>query len=103
MKKQYALIAVLLVIEVLGQTALKRHINTNVSSYYWLGFACYIAVAFFFHEILKEETLVVANSLWQISNLVIIALVSTFLFQESIDSTQIIGIALGVVAIYLVQ
>jgi multidrug transporter EmrE-like cation transporter len=29
--------------------------------------------------------------------------VSTFLFQESLDSTQIIGIALGVVAIYLVQ
>ena len=100
--KGIVLLGLLIGIEVVAETFLKKASTQNTSGgLNWsrsliLGVVSYIIVAFLFYFFLSKfsGTFSIANIAWQVANILIITLISKFIFGDHINWIQWVGFVL---------
>lgn len=89
-----------IVFEVLGTSFLKM--NNPILVYSFM--AIFIAFSYFFMgKAIKKIQVGIAYAVWELLGIILILLVSFILFKESLTSTQMLGIALSIIGIILIN
>ncbi|ENQ9944147.1 multidrug efflux SMR transporter [Campylobacter coli] len=89
-----------IVFEVLGTSFLKM--NNPILAYSFMGI--FIAFSYFFMgKAIKKIQVGIAYAVWELLGIILILLVSFILFKESLTSTQMLGIALSIIGIILIN
>ena len=87
------LLILLIITETSSQTVLKRFADKDSYWHLFFGIVGYSMVAILYGLLLRQEhSLVLVSILWQASTIVLISLVSVFLYKEKLSIKQIIGI-----------
>ncbi|CDG57176.1 multidrug transporter subunit MdtJ [Campylobacter coli] len=89
-----------IVFEVLGTSFLKM--DNLILAYGFM--AIFIAFSYFFMgKAIKKIQVGIAYAVWELLGIILILLVSFILFKESLTSTQMLGIALSIIGIILIN
>ncbi|HEH5490926.1 TPA: EamA family transporter [Campylobacter coli] len=89
-----------IVFEVLGTSFLKM--DSPILAYGFM--AIFIAFSYFFMgKAIKKIQVGIAYAVWELLGIILILLVSFILFKESLTSTQMLGIALSIIGIILIN
>ncbi|EAI5446198.1 QacE family quaternary ammonium compound efflux SMR transporter [Campylobacter coli] len=89
-----------IVFEVLGTSFLKM--NNPILAYSFM--TIFIAFSYFFMgKAIKKIQVGIAYAVWELLGIILILLVSFILFKESLTSTQMLGIALSIIGIILIN
>ncbi|EAH5392929.1 QacE family quaternary ammonium compound efflux SMR transporter [Campylobacter coli] len=89
-----------IVFEVLGTSFLKM--ENQILGYIFM--ALFIAFSYFFMgKAIKKIQVGIAYAVWELLGIILILLVSFILFKESLTSTQMLGIALSIIGIILIN
>ncbi|EDO6837208.1 EamA family transporter [Campylobacter coli] len=89
-----------IVFEVLGTSFLKM--ENQILGYSFM--AIFIAFSYFFMgKAIKKIQVGIAYAVWELLGIILILLVSFILFKESLTSTQMLGIALSIIGIILIN
>lgn len=91
------------VILTLGDIAMKKWVVEHCTTYYALGMALYICAMAFLAQSFKYENIAVASALFVIFNIVTLLIASSLLFGETISSMKMLGIALAIMAIAVLE
>lgn len=107
-----AFILALTVLEVLAEVALKPH-NNNQDSFLSpdrllaTGIILYALIATLLADVLRrskdngKSKLGVINTVWQALNIIVVFLVSRFIFDETFKTLQVVGVVVAMVAAIL--
>lgn len=87
----------------LGDIALKKWAITDKYHYYGIGLLMYVIGIIFFSLTLREKNLAVANTILVTVNLITLALVSYFYFDEKLTLIQFAGITLSTIGVILLE
>ncbi|EAJ6871450.1 QacE family quaternary ammonium compound efflux SMR transporter [Campylobacter coli] len=89
-----------IVFEVLGTSFLKM--DNPILAYGFM--AIFIAFSYFFMgKAIKKIQVGIAYAVWELLGIILILLVSFILFKESLTSTQMLGVALSIIGIILIN
>ena len=106
--KGILLLALLIGVEVLAETFLKKASTKHTTGLNWsrsliFGIISYIFVAFLFYFFLSKfsGTFSVANIVWQVANILIITLVSKFVFGDHVNWIQWTGFVFLIIGFLL--
>ncbi|WP_072221335.1 DMT family transporter [Campylobacter coli] len=89
-----------IVFEALGTSFLKM--NNPILAYSFM--AIFITFSYFFMgKAIKKIQVGIAYAVWELLGIILILLVSFILFKESLTSTQMLGIALSIIGIILIN
>ena len=107
--KSGLLLVVLIISEIIAETFLKKAskkktgILMNWSRSLGLGVLSYILVAVLFYLFLKEYSgsFSLANIIWQVANILIVTLMSKFIFGDKVNWIQWIGFVFLVIGFIL--
>ncbi|EAJ8838187.1 EamA family transporter [Campylobacter coli] len=89
-----------IVFEVLGTSFLKM--ENQILGYIFM--ALFIAFSYFFMgKAIKKIQVGIAYAVWELLGIILILLVSFILFKENLTSTQMLGIALSIIGIILIN
>lgn len=100
---KYIYLALAIILEVIGSSLLNK---SEGFTKFVPSLVAIIALAgcfFFFSQSLKEISLGIAYAIWAGSGLVLTALVSVFVFKQSLDWAGIIGIAFILVGVIILN
>lgn len=98
----WILIGILIFLEIFAELSLKKWAENNGYAYLIGGIVLYSLIAVGFGFALKNsDKLTIANSVWQLSALIVISLVGIFIYKDKLTVIQIIGLCMGVIAIIL--
>lgn len=75
--------------------------STIFSYHFFIGFCIYASTAFGWFYVMKHVKLGTLGVFYSISTVLLLALVGTIFFKESLSSVEIIGIILAIVALIL--
>ena len=104
------LLLVLILVEAISESLIRYSITSkslgfikSKSVQLSLGVIGYIAVAFLFYLFLKyfKGSFAFANAIWQIGNIILITLISMFLFNTKLNFVQWIGFSLLIIGLIL--
>ncbi len=90
-------------LEVTGDVFFKKWAGGEKPVILWIGFTIYALGALVWAYSLRYESLSKAIAVFTISNLLVVSLIGTTFFNESISITARIGIAVGVLSILLIE
>ena len=107
-KNKIFLISVILIalvtIEIIAEVLLKKYVTTPKLQWLLIGVLLYLCVPFLFLALLKQsDNLIIANTLWQVSNLFFVAIFGYVLFKENLSIAQWSGVALSIVVVILLM
>lgn len=96
----YLWLFILIVTELVGETFLTKWVKESTINNMYFGVFCYMLIPFLFITVIRHfnNNLVIANSIWQASNLIIATIIGIYIFNESITKCQYVGIAFAVIA-----
>jgi len=96
----YIWLFILIIVELAAETFLTKWIKYSTINNMYLGVFCYILIPFLFVIVIRQfnNKLVIANSIWQASNLIIATIIGVYLFNESITKYQYLGIMFAIIA-----
>jgi multidrug transporter EmrE-like cation transporter len=80
-----------------------KWVKTDKKLFYALAFLFYIIGSIFLIYTYKSEDIVIATMVVEIINLVTLTLAGRFIFKENISKMEIIGIAIGLVALVILE
>jgi len=102
-QKMWFLLFLLICVEALAETSLHKWAKTNKVYFIISGITLYIVVSLLFSYTLKQDksNLVKINTLWQVGNILLIALIGVFLLKEKLSHKQILGIILALTSTFL--
>lgn len=104
------LLIILIIVEAFSESLIRYSITNKPlgfikkkSEQLSLGVIGYIGVAFLFYLFLKyfKGSFAFANAIWQIGNIIIITLISMFLFNTKLNTFQWIGFSLLIIGLIL--
>ena len=104
------LLLVLILVEAISESLIRYSITSkslgfikSKSVQLSLGILGYVAVAFLFYLFLKyfKGSFAFANAIWQIGNIILITLISMFLFNTKLNFVQWIGFSLLIIGLIL--
>ena len=98
-----SLIAVAVLFEVAGDIFFKKWSVDNKSIFLYIGLLVYFIGTVFWAISLKYEYLSTAISFFTIFNLIVGVLVGVFFFKEDLSLVNKIGIAIGILSIFLIE
>jgi small multidrug resistance pump len=98
-----ALIVVAAALEITGDLALKLWAEKDVALYFGFGLLVYVGSLILFAITLRRAQLAIIFTLWVGVAIVGLALIGWRFFDESLGLKQIIGIALVVIAVFLLR
>jgi len=94
------IVLVLLVgMEIGAELCLEQYVKA--SDYKWVlgGVLLYLLVPFaFLYVLMNHDSLVVANTLWQVGNIIGLSVVGYFVLHEKLSATQWVGVGLATLA-----
>lgn len=99
---KYVYLALAIILEVVGSSFMAKSEGFSKFTPSAVTILAFGACFFFFSQALKEIPLGIAYAIWAGSGLVLTALVSVFIFKQSLDFPAILGIGLilaGVIVI----
>lgn len=99
----FGLVALAVALEIAADILLKKWSIESRTAFLAIGLLVYFIGTVFWAVSLKYEHLSKAISLFTIFNLMCIALVGVFYFKEDLSLTNKIGIALGLVSVFLIE
>lgn len=103
MAKFYALIVTVALFDLIAEYAGKMWVLEGKSIYLWLTCAGFGAAGFFFALSLKYEGVAIANILWIALTIILVTLMGYFVFKEHLSPINILGMAVIVLGIILVN
>jgi multidrug transporter EmrE-like cation transporter len=86
-----------------GDILMKEWVVTNKYLFYFIGLAVYLIGLNFLAQSFKFKNIAVASVIFVIFNVVTLSLVSWLYFKETLSPMQIIGMALGIAAIIVLE
>jgi len=86
-----------------GDICMKKWVNTNAYSFYFVGLAIYLVGLNFLAQSFKFKNIAVASVIFVIFNVVTLSFVSWLYFKETLSLLQIVGILIGIVAIVVLE
>ncbi|CEN45434.1 DMT family transporter [Capnocytophaga canimorsus] len=100
---KYFYLALAIILEVTGSAFLNKSEGFSKLVPSLVTIIAFGACFFFFSQSLKEIPLGIAYAIWAGSGLVLTALVSVFIFKQSLDLAGIIGIAFILVGVIILN
>lgn len=89
---------------VLGTLRLKHEHPERISKWVLpIAFIVYGLQSIVFYKSLDFSNLIIMNLLWDISSDILVSLVGFLFFKEVLSKSQIAGVLLGIVSIYLLS
>lgn len=99
----FILLAVGGTILTIGDIVMKKWVNMHGAYWYILGLAVYFVGLNFLAHSFKYENIAVASVVFVIFNVVTLSLVSWLYFKEALTVMQLIGMAIGIVSIVVLE
>lgn len=99
----FIFIAIAVIIEIIADILFKKWTLTNKTSFIVLGMILYATGTFFWAVSLKYELLSKAVIIFTLVNLIAIVAVGVLIFNEQLNTMNKIGIALGIISIFLLE
>lgn len=97
-------LSLLILVESIAEYFINLSKTSNQLYYLYIGMITYVFVAYLFYLFLKLGTsFAVSNTIWQVSNIIILSLVSYFIFKENLTKIQWTGICLAIVSVFLID
>jgi multidrug transporter EmrE-like cation transporter len=87
----------------IGDVVFKYWLGHSRFSLYAIGFVLYAIALVLLIESYKFDNIAVASSILDISNVVILAVVSWLIFEEPLSFVQILGVIAGMIGLFLLQ
>jgi len=91
------------VIVTIGDIAMKKWVVSNLASFYLIGMIIYIVGLNFLAQSFKYRNIAVASVMFIIFNVVTLSIVSWLYFKEPLSTPNIIGMALGIIAVIVME
>ena len=105
--KAVLLIAALVTMEIIAESLLKKAAkdgNAITSSPIIISTVMYITMPFLIYTLFKEaKNLTVANTIWQVTNLIFVAVIGYFVFKDILNKRQLLGLALACIAAFMMM
>ena len=99
----FGLLLLAVALEVIGDVYFKKWSMEGRNILLYLGLAIYFLGSVFWAISLKYELLSKAISIFTVLNLIIVVLIGTIMFNESLSTINKLGIALGVLSVILIE
>jgi len=97
-------LGLLILVEAIAEYFINLSNTSNKLYYLYIGMVTYLLVAYLFYLFLKFGTsFAVSNTIWQVSNIIILSLVSYFIFKERLTKIQWFGIFLAIISVLLID
>lgn len=96
------LVLCIIIIETISLSILAKEAQKKTGLYI-IGIIGYLLVGFLFLRVLKLKSMSKANAIWNILSIILVSIVGYFLFRETIDYIQGIGIILAIISILLIE
>lgn len=103
MARFYALIAAIVVFDLLAVLAGKMWIITGKPFYIGLTSLGFAIAGFFFALSLKYEDVAIVNIIWIALSIILVAMMGYFIFKEHLSSIDIFGIVLVMAGVVLLN
>ena len=87
----------------IGDIFLKKWSIDYKYLYYGFGMVAYVIGIILFSLTLREKWLAVANTILQTTNIAFLAIISYFFFHEHLTPIQMVGIALSILSVVLLE
>mgnify|MGYP001301661135 CR=1 FL=1 len=98
----WILLLVVIFLEIGAEFFVKKYTLEPKKLFIIISMILYAIIPVFLIGLFKrDKTLTAANTLWQISNLVLVAVIGVMFFGDKLSRTQWIGFALAIVAAVL--
>jgi len=99
----FLMLVTAVILEVIGDVYFKKWSLQNRTWMMLIGFAFYALGSLFWAVSLRYELLSKAGIIFMLMNLVLIALVGVFYFNENLSIINKIGVALAIISIILLE
>jgi len=100
----FIILITLVVIEIIAEVCIKEYDKSPKTKLILIGIFLYLFVPLLFLALLKQtEELIIANTLWQVSNIILVALLGFYYFNEKLSKYQWAGVALSLVVVGLLM
>ena len=101
--KSKFILLLLVIIEIIAETLIHKSIN-NIN-YLYIGILFYILVSILLYLFLKyyDGSFAIGNTIWQVSNILLISLISYFIFKEKLYYKDIIGLLFIIIGIIIIK
>lgn len=97
------LAAVLVALEVYAEVNLERWARSRSHWLFIRGLSAYMVIAVVFGlAMTRVKNLTVLNTIWQCSNLVVVALFGTYVLKQKLKPLHALGVVLGAVSCVLI-
>ncbi len=91
------------VVLTVGDIVMKKWVVSRANSWYFFGLLIYMIGLNFLAQSFRYKNIAAASTIFVIFNVITLSLVSWFYFKETLSPFQIIGIALGIIAILFLE
>lgn len=100
----FIILLALVVIEIIAEVCIKEYDKSSRTKLILIGVFLYLFIPLLFLALIKQtEELIIANTLWQVSNIILVALVGYYYFKEKLSKYQWAGVALSLVVVGLLM
>jgi len=100
---KWTFVIVLVLLEVFAEVFLKQYSLNNKYYSLIIGILFYIGIAIILPGLFKKsENITIANTIWQISNVILVTLIGVLFYKDKLTRLQWLGIFLSIISVYLV-
>ena len=100
----FIILIALVTIEIIAEVCMKEYNESPKTKLILIGIFLYLFVPLLFLALLSQTNeLIIANTIWQISNIILVALVGYYYFKEKLSGYQWVGVALSLVVVVLLM
>ncbi len=109
MNERILLTILIVLFLVIAEVAAEYFIQSSVEKdekgfHFMLSMLLYMLIPLVLYTLFKTTgNITVANTIWQVANIVLVALVGYFAFNDNLTPTQIVGLVLAMVAAFLMM
>jgi multidrug transporter EmrE-like cation transporter len=87
----------------IGDVIMKKWIQNQSISDFWIGFLAYMAGMICLAHSFKYKNIAVASMLLVIFNVIALVIISHVVFQEKLSVQQMVGIIVGLVSVIILE
>ncbi len=99
----WILITIIIILDVLASTLFKKSVDHKKKNYMYIGLLLFAINDFLFFKLLNYKNVAIATSIWDVTSLVLINLVSVIYFGEHLKIKQKLGILIGIISLVLLS
>lgn len=98
----WIILILVIALEIIAEFYIKKYTIEPRKTFLILSIVMYILIPVFLIQLFKKDkNLAVANTLWQVSNLVIVAFIGVLVFKDKLNHVQWVGFGLAIISAIL--